>query len=280
MANENRREGDQRPIERATTCYLGLTTSEKASGNFGGDKPDCLTIRQRATLQLFRQTRLHEHPSAKDMLHLLAKYMLNKAGYAQLGVFWGYARASGWAKSLTTNKPIDSKGDPLPWYTYSCIHFIESRFSDSAKLFRPRVFEFGSGNSTLWWARRASRVVSVEDNRDWHQYITQGKPNNVIYKFAADKDSYLNALLQESDLFDAIIIDGSFREACIAESPRMLNSKGVIIIDNSDWEDIKPSMLFLKSEGFRQLEFYSMGPVNGHPWGTSIFYKKDNILDI
>ena len=43
--------------------------------------------------------------------------------------------------------PIDKNSNPLPWVTYGFIDFISERLNKSID-----VFEYGSGNSTLWYA--------------------------------------------------------------------------------------------------------------------------------
>ena len=58
----------------------------------------------------------------------------------------------------------------LLWWTFSAIgemdDFLRSRGN-------ARVFEYGSGASTIWRARRALSVVSVEHERDWHSVVSQ-----------------------------------------------------------------------------------------------------------
>src|ERR1700730_8324305 len=68
-----------------------------------------------------------------------------------------FSRSSGHFKSSLKEKAVDRHGHPLPWYTYSCIELLRHR--DFAGR---RILEFGSGQSTLWWASRADRVVSIE----------------------------------------------------------------------------------------------------------------------
>src|SRR5437016_5174452 len=58
-------------------------------------------------------------------------------------------RSEGWSKSNRLGLPLAADGSPLPWYTYSAIHFLEPRLRDDLK-----VFEYGSGHSTLWYAAR------------------------------------------------------------------------------------------------------------------------------
>ncbi len=41
------------------------------------------------------------------------------------------------------------------------------------------LFEFGSGNSTLFFAERVKNVISVEHNKEWYQIVNSTKPSNV-----------------------------------------------------------------------------------------------------
>lgn len=206
-------------------------------------------------------------------------FLLQKAGYEQLGVFYGYLRGSGWTRSLRTKKPVDRSNLPLPWYSYPFIHFLEQKL-ETGLLGRLRVFEFGSGHSTLWWSQRAHEVVSVEDNKDWYLYVQNAKPNNVSYRLAQGENDYVGCLLREPDFFDVIVIDGSHRERCLANAAAKLTAGGVLIIDNSDWPALSHSLAQLERQAFRRLEFYGLGPMNGHPWGTSVMYRDNNVFGI
>ena len=56
-------------------------------------------------------------------------------------------------------RAVDKKGDPIPWYTYPAIDFLLLRdYRDK------NILEFGSGQSTLWWAARAKFVLSLEED--------------------------------------------------------------------------------------------------------------------
>lgn len=109
------------------------------------------------------------------MFKSLLKFLFNKTGYEQVGVFVGYLRASGWLSSLRTKKAIDAFGNSLPWYSYAAIHFLTERINKLPAENKDNfwVFEFGSGNSTLWWAKNSAFVVSVEDNSDWYKFISK-----------------------------------------------------------------------------------------------------------
>ena len=73
-------------------------------------------------------------------------------------------------KSILTNMPINSNGMELPWYTYPAIEYLNSFTLTSFD-----VFEFGSGNSSIYWAKRAKKIISVEHNKEWFTTISQKK---------------------------------------------------------------------------------------------------------
>ena len=70
----------------------------------------------------------------------------------------GYLVKIGWFNSFDSKSPVDDYHNPLPWVTYSFIDFIKERLKK-----QHTVFEFGSGNSTYFYAKYAGIVVSVED---------------------------------------------------------------------------------------------------------------------
>jgi len=80
-------------------------------------------------------------------------------------------RGARWLRSLFAIYDIedmaalDLPGGPSPPWVRSD-EFLRSRGN-------ARVFEYGSGASTIWRARRALSVVSVEHERDWHSVVSQ-----------------------------------------------------------------------------------------------------------
>lgn len=56
---------------------------------------------------------------------------------------------------------VSRTGEPLPWYTYPCIDFISFRnFTGKS------ILEFGGGQSSLWWSKRAGHVVTIEGDKE------------------------------------------------------------------------------------------------------------------
>src|SRR5262245_21397324 len=64
---------------------------------------------------------------------------------------------SGNFRGTLAGKAMWSDGAPIPWYTFPCLQFLMSR-----NLGGIRVLEFGAGNSTLWWATKATYVHALE----------------------------------------------------------------------------------------------------------------------
>lgn len=178
---------------------------------------------------------------------------------------------TGWRSSREASVPIDAAGEPLPWFTYPAIRFLEPRLSKSM-----RVFEYGAGNSTLWWASRVRSVQSVEHHREWFDRITAALPGNAKVSFA-EGDDYIQAAQGQ---FDVIVIDGIMRPQCAGPAVAALSKGGVIVWDNTDEEADFDGHRFLERSGFRRVDFWGIGPLLTYEWCTSVFYREGNCLEI
>lgn len=177
----------------------------------------------------------------------------------------------GYFESIIVKLPVDKSGNPLPWYTYPAIDYLK-QFDLSNKT----IFEWGSGNSSLFYANRALKVYSVEDNKDWFEKISYNKPSNLELFFATG-DEYTSKISELNIEFDIIVIDASQRFECAIKSIKFLKANGMIILDNSDW--FKNSAKYLRENGFIQADFFGFGPINNYTWTTSIFYSRDFKFD-
>lgn len=192
----------------------------------------------------------------------------------------GTLRKKGWFKSCREGVPIDASGRPLPWYTYSAIDFLEPRLTKNH-----RVFEYGCGYSTLWFANRVGSVVAVEDSMEWAQIVKGQVPENGSVIYRGGKDNYIREV-SKYGLFDIVVIDGSYRTECVEYVVPSLSDEGVIIWDDIEWrtkEDyrqLKPEYEELIEHGFSILPFYGLKPDGGGISGTAIFYRTNNCLGI
>ncbi len=188
-----------------------------------------------------------------------------------------YMRKTGWFASIKKRMPVNADGEPIPWYTYPSIHFLESKDLSNLK-----VFEFGSGNSTKWWSSNADSVISCEHDKIWFDLVKDDLPENVNYKYVEleTNGDYCRAAKDNNCLFDVIVIDGRDRVNCSKNCIEFLSDGGVVIWDNSERTRYQEGYDYLKNNGFRRLDFYGLGPIVNYSWMTSVFYKNNNCLGI
>ncbi|MDB5024821.1 MAG: hypothetical protein JWP78_2576 [Mucilaginibacter sp.] len=189
----------------------------------------------------------------------------------------GYLHDVGWFKAFDSKSPVDSYRDPIPWVTYSFIDFIEERLNK-----QHTVFEFGSGNSTYFYAKYAGMVVSVEHDKLWYDKIAGSKPENseMIFCELIRGGDYCHIPGKLEEKFDIIIVDGRDRVNCCRQAVDALSPKGVVILDDSEREQYKPGIEFLIKSGFKHIAFSGISPGLFYRKSTSVFYKDDNCLEI
>ncbi len=182
-----------------------------------------------------------------------------------------------WLPSYLANKPIDSDGSPVPWICYPAVDLLKERVQHGIK-----VFEYGSGYGTMWWATRATRVIAVEHDKKWFDYIAPFFPKNVraIHRELEYGGKYAQTVAELRTKFNVIIVDGRDRNNSIYSSVKALTDDGVIILDNSDRKAYIPGREFLHTQGFKELSLTGNGPSISGIIKTSIFYKPENCLDL
>ena len=189
----------------------------------------------------------------------------------------GYLAEIGWFNTWQNKSPLDENGNPIPWVTYSFIDFIKGRIKKDH-----RVFEFGSGNSTFFYAKHAGNVVSVEHDQDWFNKISAKKPANsqmVFCKLEPDAE-YCRTPLSSDLKFNVIIVDGRDRVNCCMHAMNALTADGVIVLDDSEREFYLPAIHSLTNQGFKHLSFSGISPGLFYRKSTSVFYKENNCLGI
>ena len=187
-----------------------------------------------------------------------------------------YLQTTGWLGSISERSSRDIRGEPIPWMTYPSLCFLEPRVRTEMS-----VFEFGSGSSTLWWARRTRRVVSCEHDQAWFERTRALVPVNVeISHVELEGDRYSREILKYRDAFDIVVIDGRDRVNCARNTVPALKVDGVVLWDNSDRDEYRAGYEFLEQHGFRRIDFTGMGPINIYQWSTSVFYRDRNCLGL
>jgi hypothetical protein len=129
-----------------------------------------------------------------------------------------------------------------PWLTKAAISFL----SDWLKR-TDRGVEWGSGRSTVWFAERTARVLSVENDKGWYEKVrrilTDKHLTNVDYRYVEAVDDpgspnhpYVTA---PSSLpkarQDFVLVDGIMRDQCAMLGMELLKPGGLLILDNANW---------------------------------------------
>lgn len=199
--------------------------------------------------------------------------------YDMLG--YGYLKDNGWWDSFRQHKPVDENNNPLPWTTYSFIDFIKDRLSSDLEM-----FEFGCGNSTIFFAKKVKHITSVEHEKSWYDIVSEKKPSNSKIILAENNSvAYCTSISKENKQFDIIFNDGLFRNECTKEAVSCLSHRGVIIIDdsertNNNAENYNESFELLKENGFKRIDFWGFSPSCFYKKATTVFYKPGNCLNI
>ncbi len=180
---------------------------------------------------------------------------------------------SGWLNSIYAGRPVNKSNEPIPWYTYPAIDFLDEVVKDTWT-----VFESGSGNSTLWWSSRVKSIVSVEDDHAWYQEISLKMPPNATINFKQGKD-YSDYLLSFPDQsFDAVVVDGSYRNETASNCIDKIKEDGLIVFDNSDNPEFNRSQTDLLSRGFYRIDFWGLIPSYLYKNCTSVYFRDPNIF--
>lgn len=171
-------------------------------------------------------------------------------------------------KTIRRWECVDSANAKLPWYTYPAIEYLDNiDFGDKM------VFEFGSGSSSAYWAKKSRFVYSVEHNKEWFEKTQNKKEKNQIIELCENEEDYLNAISKIPEKIDVIIIDGMYREKCAKLVQDHLADGGIVILDNADW--YKETSKYLRDElDLLEVDFHGFGPINAYTWTTSVFFTR------
>jgi predicted O-methyltransferase YrrM len=143
--------------------------------------------------------------------------------------------------------------DATPWLTFRAIRWLASNIDPTM-----RVFEYGSGGSTLFFASRVRELVSVEHDAEWHArtsealdaasvrnctYLLRPPTPQVDVRFASsdaayeglDFADYVNAIGDYTDAsFDLVVVDGRARPDCVRAALGKVKPGGLLLLDNSE----------------------------------------------
>lgn len=144
----------------------------------------------------------------------------------------------------------------LPWWTYQSVDVVDGFLTGLRG--RARVFEFGSGASTVWLARRAGSVDSVEHVAEWAGRVealldaspglrcrprihvpdvptsaSPRTPSGAPSGQGLDFTGYVSVLAGSEGTFDLVLVDGRAREAALRAALRKVAPEGMVLLDDA-----------------------------------------------
>ncbi len=221
------------------------------------------------------EEKIQKNKPVRDLFRALLN-KLNLAGAVQLYVD-SAIKDDGWFLSYKIKQSVDKNGNPIPWNTYPFLAFIEPRLKSEFD-----VFEYGSGNSTIWYAQKVRSIIAVEHDKEWYDKIKETMPKNaeIILSSDSDPEIYAGEISKRNKRFHIIIVDGIFRNESLAASLNYLSEDGVIVFDDAERDDYNKSFKLLKEKGFRRIDFRGMRGITSIANATAIFYRDNNCLNI
>ena len=136
-------------------------------------------------------------------------------------------------KRLFNHRPM------VPMISYRARRAIEELLTKDSQM-----VEFGSGNSTLWFAARTGFVLSIEDDKEWYAHVQKQCSSldsyNVRHEFRTEKN-YTNLLDIQNESLDFALVDGTDREGCIRSVVPKLKRGANLYLDNSDKDMTRPN---------------------------------------
>ena len=169
----------------------------------------------------------------------------------------------GFLESSKTNIPMNNKNEVIPMYTYPCYEWLNSIDWSNSK-----VFEYGTGYSTIWWQNKKVNYHAVEDNKQWYDMI-KDKTN---IKHEPNYNKYMKSIYDYNYKFDVIVIDGVVRFDCIKPALEKIKDDGMIIYDNSDWH--KNSKEELDKSDLIPIHFHGFKPIHVDSETTSCYINR------
>jgi len=184
--------------------------------------------------------------------------------------------------------------------------FPAAKFLEGLITRESRVFEYGAGASTLFFAKQVHELITVEHDRNclertaakmgrrhgvrWRRHLVEPVPGAEPSRYPpTDPEAYASTDARfagmsfreyasaieryEDNYFDVVLIDGRARPACFKHAVAKVKVGGYIVLDNAEREQYRWVDEAAQKLGFQVREFWGPGPNNRYFWRT-IFLRK------
>jgi hypothetical protein len=197
---------------------------------------------------------------------------------------------------MYTGTHIRVLDNDFPYFTKNATEWLNKFLTPQMK-----VFEWGSGSSTIFFAKRVSQIFSIEYNKTWaskmkwYMWLKDVK-NCQLFYVPSEKNqmkgdiknlsecrstspthqdetyrNYVNKITKfQTDYFDIIVVDGRARPSCLVLARKYVRVGGYIILDDSEREAYIDACKFLQND-FTRTDFPGQDIYYGFDMMTSIF---------
>jgi hypothetical protein len=222
--------------------------------------------------------------------------IFKKAGRLRLylGEMWRHrnrATADGWLRHFSDwNTSLDAvpMADERPWITYGAIEFLDRVITRDF-----RICEYGVGGSTLFFAKRAASLVSIEHDENWGGMVEaemkkRGFDHWVLHRIppvphafdhppdVADPNDYASSLSEYAGMsfrdyasridsypdesFDLVQVDGRVRHSCAMHAIPKVKRGGYLFVDDTHRDRYISVHRTLEAKGWKKFDFFGPGP--------------------
>jgi predicted O-methyltransferase YrrM len=162
-----------------------------------------------------------------------------------------------------------------PWFVPAANGWLRRRIRSHWS-----ILELGSGRSTIWFARRAERVVSFEDNEFWHERTARRLAelgiDNVDLRLGPVDELPRQVEALPDEAFDLLVVDflespETTRIDALRPARSKVRSRGHLVLDDSDRPSYAEAYELLA--GWRERRFAGIKDDWPEACETSIFTK-------
>jgi hypothetical protein len=161
---------------------------------------------------------------------------------------------------------------PEPWWVWEASRFVAQHLRPS-----DHVLEAGSGNSTLWLAKRCAAVHSIEEDPKWRDRVARdaqcaGLENVTLH--AGRSETVFRDLL-DRQAWDVVVIDSPcdrlrmFRRLLLEQRPR------VVVYDDTD--RVENQAALDPDHDYDARTFRGFKPQTLHTCETTVFMRPETL---
>jgi len=175
--------------------------------------------------------------------------------------------------------------DYMPKCNPQTIAFLEKIITSESL-----VLETGSGNTTIWFARRVKEVIALENRKEWFDQVVRhllkqkstliSDNAEVIFDAQYYKKSISDVLgKKRTVLFDIVLLDGpnpcEARLELVKYAHLHVAVGGYLIVDDTDRVQYVDALKYLDNLGWEKIEISRASDAWGSPKAAVIYRKSE-----